>query len=126
VSEREAWQQGYRAGKEDALGMELGESTTGETAAKRARDLRAERDGLAATLEQVRAWLAYKPTASLHDIVAAAPSVSLAHVKAETLREAAETLGKLYLFKDGTASIAIDPLALRDSADQIESEASNE
>lgn len=104
--------------------FKAGEEWAKEYAA--ARNAEAERDALAATLEQVRAWLAYKPTASLHDIVAAAPSVSLAHVKAEVLREAAETLGKLYLFKDGTASIAIDPLALRDRADQIESEARHE
>lgn len=113
---------------------------------RRALNAETERDGLAATLEQVRAWLAYKPTASLHDIVAAAPSVSLAHVKAETLREAAEDMAAVIHNGDVAECAAFVPgesgrsaaVEARDSiyeepaewlakyADQIESEASNE
>ena len=97
--------------------------------------LQAKRDGLAATLEQVRAWLAYKPTASLHDIVAAAPSVSLAHVKAETLREAAAAFTEGEEWQDAFARVAgdddVDAVRATEEwlirrADQIESEASNE
>lgn len=137
-----------RACADAEVGNALGDGRAYEAAAALIEALQAERDGLAATVEQVRGFTQkerdeihgrydlagavtsdYRGYANACDDVLgiiAAPSVSLAHVKAEALRWAGGNAMRL-----GTVSgsgVKVGERAqnfLAQLADQIESEASN-